>query len=101
MDTEDIVMNIISNAGGAHALAMEAIKKARAKDFDAADALLAEGFEALKEAHAAHFKLLRAEAKGEQAIVLTMLVTHAQDHLMNAQTTHDLAKEIVEICREK
>ncbi|ENA0413451.1 PTS lactose/cellobiose transporter subunit IIA, partial [Listeria monocytogenes] len=40
------------------------------------------------------------EARGEKAEV-SLLLVHAQDHLMNAITFKDLAKEIVDLYRSK
>ncbi|EAG9877164.1 PTS lactose/cellobiose transporter subunit IIA, partial [Listeria monocytogenes] len=55
---------------------------------------------ALLEAHHSQTSLIQGEARGEKAEV-SLLLVHAQDHLMNAITFKDLAKEIVDLYRSK
>lgn len=100
IEFEEILMTLISNSGDAHACAIEAVRKARAGDFTSADERINEGQKTLQVAHDLHFQMLKKDMKEPNTIEMTLLLTHAQDHLMNAQTTHDLAKEMVEMCRE-
>ncbi|GAA0290019.1 PTS system cellobiose-specific IIA component [Gracilibacillus halotolerans] len=87
---------IILHAGNARSLAMEAIKFAKAYHFEKAYVKIAEAKEALIEAHAEQTKLLQEEVNG-QAIDHTLILIHAQDHLMNAMTVRDLATEMIEM----
>ena len=52
--------------------------------------------ESLIEAHHAQTGLLSQEARGEK-VEVSMLLIHAQDHLMNAITFRDLAQEMIEL----
>ncbi len=52
--------------------------------------------EALIEAHHSQTGLLSQEARGEK-VEVSMLLIHAQDHLMNAITFRDLAQEMIEL----
>ncbi|CAM5379701.1 PTS lactose/cellobiose transporter subunit IIA OS=Lysinibacillus sphaericus OX=1421 GN=LS41612_07505 PE=4 SV=1 [Lysinibacillus sphaericus] len=54
------------------------------------------GNEALIEAHHAQTALLTQEAR-EEKVEVSMLLIHAQDHLMNAITFRDLAQEMIEL----
>ncbi|STY42998.1 Lactose-specific phosphotransferase enzyme IIA component [Listeria grayi] len=56
--------------------------------------------DALLEAHHSQTALIQGEARGDRTEV-SLLLVHAQDHLMNAITFKDLAKEIVELYRAK
>ncbi|HWS43711.1 MAG TPA: PTS lactose/cellobiose transporter subunit IIA [Pseudoflavonifractor sp.] len=99
MDLEEIIMGIIVNGGGAKSKALEAIQAARAGDFPGAEALMCECEAALAQAHKVHTHLLTLETGGERDVTVTLLMVHAQDHLMSAVTTRDLALELVEVYR--
>jgi PTS system cellobiose-specific IIA component len=93
-ETEEIAMTIIANAGGARSLAIDAIHQAKSGDFASAASKLKDAEAALLKAHQAQTKLLTQEAEGK-AVKLSLLLVHAQDHLMNAVTVKDLAQEII------
>ncbi len=71
--------------GNAKSEAFEAIQAAKNSDFDAATSHLKAADEALVTAHNVQTDLLTAEANGAHADV-SLLLVHAQDHLMNAIT---------------
>ncbi|KRM05526.1 hypothetical protein FC89_GL001225 [Liquorilactobacillus ghanensis DSM 18630] len=89
-------MGLITNAGNAKSLAMEAIHAAHNDDFKGAQAKIAEANKALVEAHNMQTKMLTAEANGQHA-QLTLLMVHSQDHLMTAITFIDLAQELISV----
>ncbi|ERL10603.1 PTS system cellobiose-specific IIA component [Olsenella profusa DSM 13989] len=99
-DDESVAMGLIVHGGNARSDALQAISKARAGDFEAADALLAHGARELAVAHDIQTDQLSAEAREPGATEMTLLMAHAQDHLMNAMTVHDLATQMVELCRQ-
>lgn len=96
----EAVMGLIMNSGEAKSLAMEALAAAKVGDFDLADEKLATAEKSLVTAHQSQTALLTQEAKGE-ALSLTLLTVHSQDHLMTAITFLDLTKEIIELYRTK
>lgn len=100
MTNEQIIMQIITNGGNARANALKAIQSARKGDYKKVDELLSSANECLLSAHHVQTSLIQAEIKGESNDV-TLLMVHAQDHLMNAMTVRDLAIEIIENIREK
>lgn len=91
---ESIILNLITNSGEAKSLAMEAIAFSKVKSFEQAHEALEKAAKCLSLAHKSQTALIQAEAGGQQT-ELSMLLIHAQDHLMNAITTNDLAGEMV------
>ncbi|MCM3239121.1 PTS lactose/cellobiose transporter subunit IIA [Heyndrickxia oleronia] len=96
MNVEQIVMTIITHSGNAKSDAVEAIQAAKAKNISTAYELISKAEKELLEAHHVQTSLIQNEARGNRAEV-TLLLVHAQDHLMNAITFKDLAKEFVEL----
>ena len=94
----EAIMGLIVNAGNAKSDAMEAIQAAKNGEFEEADEKLKAAEAALLEAHHAQTKLLTAEANGE-ALLITLLTIHSQDHLMTSITFNDLAKEVIDVYR--
>lgn len=89
-------MTIIANAGNGRSLGFQALGKAKDGDIDGAMAILKEANEALKQAHKAQSELLSAEASGE-TIEISILMIHAQDHLMTSMLGIELIQEIVSL----
>ncbi|EHJ01757.1 phosphotransferase system PTS lactose/cellobiose-specific IIA subunit [Clostridium sp. DL-VIII] len=94
LSMEQIVMELVINGGNARSKAMAAIKAAKGGDFELAKEKIKEANEALNKAHDFQTKLIQKEAAGE-SVEISLLMVHAQDHLMNAMTVRDLAKEMV------
>lgn len=90
------IMNLILHSGNARSFAMQAMSEAREGNFEQADNYLEEAAKELVEAHHSQTALIQAEARGEKQ-ELSMLLIHAQDHLMTAMTLKDLACEIVDL----
>lgn len=97
---EENLLNIIVNSGEAKSLAFESIQLAKRGELDAAEEKLKEAKQVQLKAHNAQTELLVQEANGEHSS-LSMLLIHAQDHLMNSITFVDLSKEIVELYRRQ
>ena len=96
---EDQAMLIIANAGAARSAAFEALKRAKEKDFASAEEGLKKADEYALISHNAHSELLKMDAKGEVEKV-DLLLSHAQDHLMNAALAVELITEIVALRAE-
>lgn len=96
MGYEEIVMQIIVSGGNARSLAMEAIMQAKKGDVDGARKLLAKASDELGSIHKIQTGLIQNEAAGNRT-ELSLLMVHAQDHLMNAITVKDLAGELVDM----
>lgn len=96
MNLEEISFQIILNGGNARGLAMEAINDAKSGEFSLAEQKLDEANEAMRIAHRFQTDLIQGEARGEK-FEIRLLLIHAQDHLMNAMTVVDMAKEFIEL----
>lgn len=95
-DSNELVMDLIINAGNAKSSVMEAIQAAKKYDFETAEEKLKLANSQINKAHNTQTDLLTAEANGDYSDI-TLLMVHAQDHLMTTLTTLDLAKELVDV----
>ena len=96
---DQIVMELVVNGGNARSKSMEAIKAAKKGDFELAKEKIKEANEALNKAHNFQTSLIQDEASGK-GVEISLLMVHAQDHLMNAMTVRDLAKEMISMYEE-
>lgn len=96
MNMEMVTMQLIVNSGDARSKAMEAIGCAKAGDFTQAEDRLEEAKRFLTKAHEFQTDLIQEEAQGNVEKV-TILMAHAQDHLMNAITVIDMAGEFIDL----
>lgn len=90
------VMGLIIHSGNTKSECMEALQLAKTGKHSEAKAKMELANKALIEAHHSQTGLLTKEANGEK-VELTMLLIHAQDHLMNAITFRDLAIEMIDL----
>ena len=97
---EEISMMIIANSGAARSSAFAALAEAKKGNFDAAGELLKTAEEHLQVAHESHRELLKMDATGEVDKV-SILLCHAQDHLMGSALAGDLIKEMIFLYRDK
>lgn len=94
MDKEKIQLQafqIISIAGDAYSLFYEAMKCYKENDLSTAIEKQREGSEKLNEAHQIQTELIQAEVNNEE-LVYSLIMSHAQDHLMMACTWQNMAK---------
>lgn len=96
MDMETITMGLIVNSGEARSKAMEAISSAKGGNIAEAKKNLDGANESLTKAHKFQTEIIQDEADGNLKNV-TILLVHAQDHLMNAITVIDLAREFIDL----
>ena len=96
MELELIIMNIINFSGESRSLCMEAIGYAKNGYFEKAGKALEEAGDKLSEAHQSQTRLIQEEARGKGEPI-SLLLAHAQDHLMNAITMRDMANEFIEL----
>jgi len=90
------VMGLIVHSGNTKSECMEALKLAKNGKIREAKEKIEMANEALINAHHSQTGLLTKEASGEK-VEVTMLLIHAQDHLMNAITFRDLAIEMIDL----
>lgn len=99
LDMQNIIMNLILNAGDAKSDCILAIQDARKKNFCHARKLLEEADQKILKIHKLQNDLMQQECRGEK-IEVSMMMIHAQDHLTNALVTFDLANEFVSYIEE-
>ncbi|MGG1618168.1 PTS lactose/cellobiose transporter subunit IIA [Paenibacillus sp. NRS-1782] len=100
MDYEQTVMQIIASSGEARSLSLKAVRTARQGKLDEASDLIKQAKESLTKAHKVQTQLIQAEGRGEKTEI-TILLIHAQDHLMNALTVRELIVELIEEIKER
>ncbi len=96
MNYQEIILQIIISGGNAKSYAMEAIMKSKEGDISEAKRLISKANEELGNAHKIQTELIQDEAGGK-SVEVTLLMVHAQDHLMNAITIRDLSREFVDL----
>ena len=96
MDYEMTVFTMIANSGEAKSSCMEAISHAKHGDFEKAAQCMAEADGKLGLAHESQTHLIQTEAQGSET-KLSLLLIHAQDHLMNTITIRDMAGEFIDM----
>lgn len=96
MNLEMIIFQLITHSGDAKSLLFEAIQLAKTGDKQGAEDKIAKAEEHLGMAHKEQTTLIQNEAQGNLTEV-SLLLIHAQDHLMNTIMFKDLAKEFVEL----
>ena len=98
MDTnqELTIMELVVNAGEGRSFAMEALKAARTGDYEKAGEFVKKSEQSIQNAHKSQIDIISKEAAGEP-FPMSLLMVHAQDHVMNAMTVLDLAKEMIQM----
>ncbi len=97
---ELICFEIISAVGGARSYFIEAIECAKKNDFEKAAENMKSGEELFVQGHHAHAKLVQQEANGEKVDVVLLLV-HAEDQLMSAETFKILAEQFIDLYKSR
>ena len=98
MNIENIAMQIIVNSGEARSSAFRALEHAKNGDFVEAESCLKEAKEKSLNAHKAQTELLQKEAGGDKMTV-SLLMVHAQDHLMSSILARDSITEMIELLK--
>ena len=96
MDIEAISMQLLVNSGDAKSKAMEAISSAKSGNISEARNQIDKAGEFLTAAHRFQTEIIQEEAEGKIKNI-TVLLAHAQDHLMNAITVIDMAREFIDL----
>lgn len=100
MDLETIAMTLVGNAGEGRSLAFEALNEAKKGNFEKAEQLLKESQERTLAAHEIQTQLICNEADGNKT-EMSLLMVHAQDHLMTSMLARELIAELIEIYKNK
>ena len=95
-ELEEVVMGLIINSGQARSLAYAALKQAKQGDFAAAKTMMDQSRLALNEAHLVQTKLIEGD-QGEGKMKVSLVLVHAQDHLMTSMLARELVAELIEL----
>ncbi|CAM6201477.1 MULTISPECIES: PTS N,N'-diacetylchitobiose transporter subunit IIA [Citrobacter] len=95
-ELEEVVMGLIINSGQARSLAYAALKQAKQGDFAAAKTMMEQSRMALNEAHLVQTKLIEGD-QGEGKMKVSLVLVHAQDHLMTSMLARELVSELIEL----
>jgi len=90
------IMNLVVGSGSARSYAMEAIALAKNGEMEAAAESMKMAEEEMSKAHLAQTNLIQQEAGGKK-VEVSLLMVHAQDHLMTCMVVIDLAREIIDL----
>lgn len=95
-ELEEVVMGLIINSGQARSLAYAALKQAKQGDFAAVKTMMEQSRMALNEAHLVQTKLIEGD-QGEGKMKVSLVLVHAQDHLMTSMLARELVTELIEL----
>lgn len=93
---ELICFQIISAVGTSRSYYIEAIQSAKEGQFEKAEELIHEGEVQFKNSHNYHSKLIQEESTGEKTEV-NVLLLHAEDLLMSAETFGIISREFIDL----
>lgn len=93
---EVTAMQMILHSGNARSNLIMALREVKEKNYKNSKELLAEAEQMLSEAHKTHGDLIQKEAAGE-GTDFSLLLMHAEDHLMSTVTMKEMIKELVQI----
>jgi PTS system cellobiose-specific IIA component len=95
---EERTMLLVANAGNVKSKAMEAVAAAKKGDFDKAEGLLEECNLAMIEAHKIQNEFIQ-DSLDDTNLPVSLLMTHAEDHMMGAILAREFGEEIIELHR--
>ncbi len=95
-DLEEQVMGLIINSGNARSCAYEALALAKQGNFEQAEEVMQAARAALNEAHLVQTQLIEQD-QGEGKTKMTLIMVHAQDHLMTSMLARELIGELIQV----
>ncbi|WP_315709584.1 PTS lactose/cellobiose transporter subunit IIA [Brenneria uluponensis] len=96
---ESTIMELIINAGESKNLAMQALACAKKGEWDNIEKLLEQSSEAAKRAHKVQTEFIGMD-EGVGKVPITLIMVHAQDHIMTAMLARELIEELIHIHRQ-
>ncbi|ASB88545.1 PTS lactose/cellobiose transporter subunit IIA [Bacillus sonorensis] len=97
---EQICFQLILHSGNARSKVIQSLREYRAGSVGKAEKLLVQAEEDLRQSHDIHFQMVQQEAGGKKQDV-SLLLIHAEDHLMSSLTMKELVYELLEIFKDK
>jgi len=100
LTTEQISFQLILHSGNARSKIIEAVRQYRERKTEDAERLLDEAERDLSEAHHIHFHMIQNEASGQHT-EFSLLMMHAEDHLMSTMAMKELVKELLALFKTR
>ncbi|MGN9864825.1 PTS lactose/cellobiose transporter subunit IIA [Bacillus swezeyi] len=100
LTSEQVCFQLILHSGNARSKVIQSLKEYRAGSVQKAEELLVQAEEDLRRSHDIHFQMIQKEAGGEKND-FSLLLMHAEDHLMSTLTMKELVCELLGIFKEK
>lgn len=97
-EMELFCFELITNVGDARSSFIQAIAEAKQGNFDEAENLIAAGEKSFVKGHKIHSELIQKSAGGDE-IPFSLILIHAEDQLMSAESFKILASEFIDIYR--
>lgn len=98
-DMELLCFKIISAVGEAKSDYISALKAAKEGDYEKAEELIKHGDDCFVNGHKQHAELIAKEAGGDK-VEVCLLLMHAEDQLMAAETTKMMVIELIELYKK-
>ena len=98
-ENEQIIFKLISFSGEARSNLYEAYDSVMNGEYEKAEESLKEADKTILEAHSVQTGLIQKEAQGIH-MEISLLMVHAQDHLMSTLLTKDLIKNMIHMQKE-
>jgi len=96
MNTEKISFEMISNAGQARNIIYDAFDLIRDREYQEAEDRIKQAEALILKAHEFHVNMVSEEAKGNK-VPIDLLLVHAMNILLVAESERDMSKKIMEI----
>jgi len=96
---EQIIFKLISFSGEARSNIYEAYELVMNGEYEKAEEYLKKADKTILEAHSVQTSLIQKEAQGIHTDI-TLLMVHAQDHLMSTLLSKDLIKNMIHMQKE-
>ncbi|MBA4494785.1 PTS lactose/cellobiose transporter subunit IIA [Paenactinomyces guangxiensis] len=97
---EQIGFQLILHSGNARSKIIQSLREYRGGNTAKAEDLIKEAETDLSAAHDIHFHMIQKEANGKKTD-FSLLLMHAEDHLMSTLTMKELVKELLELFKTK
>ena len=99
-DQQMTCFQIVAAVGAAKSAYIDAIGMAKEGDFEGAEKSIAEGNADYLEGHNAHTTMIQKDASGEEKAEFQLILLHAEDQMMSAETFQVVAKEFIEVYKK-
>lgn len=100
LTAEQMSFQLILHSGNARSKIIESIRQYREGNIKEAERLVSEAEKDLSAAHGIHFQMIQEEASGRRT-EFSLLMMHAEDHLMSTLSMKELVKELIELFKAR